>query len=346
MRPTTANTKSNTFQKTTQQKTTPTKPAGKTIVTWDDIDASAKTGNFQKTGAQASTASKKQPEVKIEIPEGIFTTMDEAIANSKKSGNKLTGVLYTSYNPATEEGNKIQATVDIINNDLIAAKAKLKIALQRQIPAEDEEAPYRMPIEEMVQKEDFKKLSSFMSQKLPQFPVTRMANMIHGKAWGMFYNGGIYIYENAGYGTGFHEAFEAVWAAYITDAERETLAKEFRSREGKFTNPFSKETKTYSEAYMYDVREMLAEEFADYIKNEYEEPKEAKGIVKFFKDLWNAIKELFGLNKADKTELYSNINDVFKAIGKGKFKNLTPIRELNNKWVVYHNLIQLKYSRD
>ena len=47
--------------------------------------------------------------------------------------------------------------------------------------------------------------------------------------------------------------------------EKFDLADEFKAREGSFYNKFTKDTKPYSEASMYDVREMLAEEFRNYI---------------------------------------------------------------------------------
>jgi hypothetical protein len=119
-----------------------------------------------------------------------------------------------------------------------------------------------------------------------------MAELIYGKAFGMFKNGGIYIYKNAEIGTGFHEAFEAVWNSYLTKDEQNILAAEFRNRKGDFTNTFSKETKPYSEASMYDVREMLAEDFRNYAKNQKPSP-ETPVKNTLFRKIINFLKVLF-----------------------------------------------------
>jgi hypothetical protein len=305
--------------------------------------------SLEELRAQRKPVPTKQPSVtsQLNVPEGVYDTMEKAIANAKVVGRALQGVLH-AYNVKTDEVVELaRAGVEIVNNDLTAARAALKKALQRELPVDDEEVAYRMPIEEIEQKEDFKKLSEFMVKNLPQFPVYKMSELIHNKAWGAFYKGALYIHENAGYGTGFHEAFESVWAAYVSDQEREELAKEFRSREGKFTNPFTNETKAYKDASMYDVREMLAEEFSDYVKNDIEKDTEPGAIGKFFKNLWKMIKKLFGFNVNEKEEFYSNINNLFKAIGKGQFRNLTPIRELNKLAPAYKavgNLTQIETS--
>jgi hypothetical protein len=188
---------------------------------------------------------------------------------------------------------------------------------------------FRMPIGEIEQSEDFQNLGRFMKEKLPQFSVKRMANMIHGKAWGMFHNGMIYIYENAEVGTGFHEAFEGVWAAYLTDKERAAMIEEFRNRSGKFKNVFTNEVKDYKDASEYDVREMLAEEFRKFILDGGYDTTLGQKIINFFKNLWNVIRKFFGMSVAERSEFYDNINDVFNGIKDGKFKGLSPIRELN-----------------
>ena len=278
----------------------------------------------------------KQPTVPTEII--ISEDIESAVANAIQSGSTLTGVLHEKNENTGKFQEQVRATVDIPfttsatgvkTYNLNAAKSKLKNALIAQLDNEDNESPFRLSVDDIKEKEDFKKLTAFMQSKLPQFPVNVMANMIHGKAWGMFYNGGVYIYKNAGIGTGFHEAFEAVWAAYVTDEQRQTLADEFRKREGNFTNPFSKQTKAYKDASMYDVREMLAEEFSKYVIDNTIDKGLGNTIANFFKELWNSIKSLFGLTIKEKAELNNNINNLFKSINEGEFKNLTPIRELN-----------------
>jgi hypothetical protein len=267
-----------------------------------------------KTAAPVATASEKH------------TDIPAAVEAAQPKLGKLTATVYTSKDPASGElTNPITATVDIPDGRLQAGKMLLKQALMAQIPNEDEDVPYRLSLGEVEQTEDFKALDKFMKENLPQIPVKKVAELIHGKAWGMFKNGAIYIYNNAEIGTGFHEAFEAVWGSYLSDKEQQDLAEEFRGRDGKFKNPFTRLTKNYKDASLYDVREMLAEEFRNYILNG-QLPAEEK-TRGFFQRLWDFIKRILGLAPEQAQEMNSKINAVFKAIKAGQFKDLDPIRE-------------------
>jgi len=270
-----------------------------------------------------------------EVNEGPFYTVEEAVANATPVNNKLSAVV-SQMNVKTGEVVKLaEATVNVPSGNINAARALLNRALISQLPTDSEEPPFRLTIDEMEATEDFGALAKFMKAKLPMFPVRKMGNLIHGKALGAFMRGGIYIYENAGLGTGFHEAFEAVWASFLTQDEQFELASEFKSREGTFYNKFTKETKPYSEASMYDVREMLAEEFREYILLDN---SIGNKIANFFKNLWKAIQGLFGLSTKDKTELNGNINKLFKKIKAGGFKSAVVIRDTRLSGPVYSSV--------
>lgn len=253
---------------------------------------------------------------------GKYTNVEDAVKFAPVVGDELTAAVYN------EEGEKVaEAKVTVApGTNIFAAKNNLKRLLISQLNADVDEAPFRFATAEQVAKtEDFQALQSFLDKSLPQFTIKRMAHLIGGKAWGQFKRSALYIYENAEIGTGFHEAFEGVWASYLTDEEKATLAAEFRSRKGKFTNPFSGMTKEYSEASNYDVREMLAEEFREHMLTQ-KQPAES-GIKSFFRQLLDFIKKLFGLSPAENSELESHVNKVFKAIAKGAYRNAKPIRE-------------------
>lgn len=270
-----------------------------------------------------------------EVNEGPFYTVEEAVANATPVNNKLSAVV-SQMNVKTGEVVKLaEATVNVPSGNINAARALLNKALISQLPTDSEEPPFRLTIDEMEATEDFGAVEKFMKAKLPMFPVRKMGHLIHGKALGAFMRGGIYIYKNAGLGTGFHEAFEAVWASFLTQDEQFELASEFKSREGTFYNKFTKETKPYSEASMYDVREMLAEEFREYILLDN---SIGNKIANFFKNLWKAIQGLFGLSTKDKTELNSSINKLFKKIKAGGFKSAVVIRDTRLSGPVYSSV--------
>lgn len=194
---------------------------------------------------------------------------------------------------------------------------------------------YRLQLGPVRQTEDFFKLAVFMKRALPQVPIHKMADLIDNKAWGAFKNGAIYIYENAEIGTGFHEAFESVWNSYLTKQQQDELAKEFINQSGTFTNPFTGETKSYAEASMYDVREMLAESFRDYMLTGNLPISMPAKQKTFFQELINFIRGIFGLKELEFNELESKINKVFTGINEGEFANAVPVRDLNKLQTVY-----------
>ena len=257
-----------------------------------------------KTPAPTKQSTKKPSGA---IP-GPYENMHEAVNNAVLDGGYLRTSVYDLDNnvyevqvPATEITQKKKQ--DLLN----------QIIKQIQNSSSDEE--YRLAFTEDVTRfEEFAELEEFMKTNLPQFSINRTTHLINGKAWGSFKNHALYIYEKAAYGTGFHEAFEGVWKHYLTDREQNDLLQEFRSRKGEFFNPFSNESKSYADATMYDVREMLAEEFIDYIENDGANVKSQPKTLNFFQKLWNYIKKLFGLSKEQRDELDSKINKVYKKI--------------------------------
>jgi hypothetical protein len=276
----------------------------------------ANQNNKQSVPPSSSTKGKK------------YVTIDDAVANATRVGNKLKADVWTENKKTGEMKVDLSAQVEIFNNNIADAKKRLTEELFKQIPPAFRE----VTTEEVEKTEDFKKLDAFLQEKLPQFSTKKMARLIANKNWGAFYNNILYIYEKAEIGTGFHEAFEGVWAAYLTDQEQMELADEFKKRQGTFYNPFSKETKAYKDASMYDVREMLAEEFRSYMLDgeSVSVKNTGKKILSFFQRLLNAIKAFFGMNVEDKEEFNDKINSLFKGIKAGDFANITPIRELSS----------------
>ena len=260
---------------------------------------------------------------------GRYYTIEDAVTNAVAKDGKLSAAVYEKNATTGEERLAFEATVDIPNGNLNAAKNNLIKALLANIKVDDEEAPFRLALDEMQGTEDFKKLSDFIKDKLPQLSVIKTARLIAGKAWGMFANNSIYVYENAEIGTGYHEAFEAVWNSYLTDDEQKELIDEFKSREGTFYNPFTRKTKQHSEASDYDAREMMGEEFRDVILNNTFKKNVGTKIKNFFQGLWNLIRKLLGLSVKERKELDSKINALYKKIQAGKFRNAIALREIS-----------------
>jgi hypothetical protein len=147
------------------------------------------------------------------------------------------------------------------------------------------------------------------------------------QAWGMFSKGAIYLYENAEIGTAYHEVFEAVWAMMTSPAERKTIAKDFRNREGSYIDRFTGETVEYKNATDDQMREELAEEFRDFIlynKNPkaVAAPKTPSFLRKIFNEIVDFIKSFFIGKDAIK-----NTQDLFDRIGNGYYRTYVPFEQ-------------------
>jgi len=175
------------------------------------------------------------------------------------------------------------------------------------------------------ERENWNDVEKAVKQMFPNVPVYRVKNMLKGtngvQAWGMLKDGAIYIYENAEVGTAYHEIFEAIWKMVTPPAEQTAVRNEFKNREGSFVDRPTGKSIKYSEATDQQIKEQLAEEFRDYIKDGKLPPKPKDGrpfIVKLFADLLNMIKSLFIGKGASKAER------LFRNIEKGKYKNYLP----------------------
>ena len=189
---------------------------------------------------------------------------------------------------------------------------------------QDDDEAYRLELNKEIEKfqpENWTEVENFLKNSFPNVPVYRVKNIIQAtngrQAWGMLKNGAIYLYENAEVGTVYHEVFEGVWKMFATPEEKTSILNEFKSRKGSFINSFTGESTKYSEATDKDIKEQLAEEFRDYIRNN--KVPEKSGIAKLFADIWSFIKEFFTGSSAT-----TNTDTLFKKIGEGYYKQYAP----------------------
>lgn len=155
-----------------------------------------------------------------------------------------------------------------------------------------------------------------------------------GYAFGQFKDGAVYIYNNSEVGTTYHEAFEAVWNMFATKQEKLNIIKEFRNRQGSFTDRETGETMPYAIADEHSIKEQLAEEFRDYVLNGTLtfKPKVKENVIyKFFKDLINFIKTFFTGNVNNEIELFDRINA-------GYYKT-APVRSFDSYTTGYRSVV-------
>jgi len=231
---------------------------------------------------------------------------------------------------------QLEANDDTDETDKQAAKINrlfAKVKANISVPKSD----LRVVKERAVQnKENWSKIEDWFGKNLPQIPVYRLRNIIQAgngqEAWGMFKEAAIYIYQNAEMGTGFHEAFHAVWNMFATPAEKTGVISEFMNRTGSFVDRPTGKTIDYKEATPDQVKEQLAEEFKAYINEGKIPPKPKDGrpfVVKLFSDLVNTIKKLFfgTTNMSEVEKMFTNIN-------KGKYRGESNPLSFSNQGVI------------
>lgn len=172
-------------------------------------------------------------------------------------------------------------------------------------------------------KEDIEKFREWIKKVLPQFSVETTPDVIDGIAEGLFYNNIITLWEQAEKGTGFHEAFEAVWNSILTKEQQQALINEFKNRAGTFVYPFTGQVLRYDQATDHQIKETLAEEFKSFMLNPtlaHQQPQKNN----FFYKLWNLIKKLIASFSSAKKEEIRSIEELFTDIAKGNFRDFYP----------------------
>lgn len=170
---------------------------------------------------------------------------------------------------------------------------------------------------------------TWFKSRFPDTPLHILDNLksigLSGQ-WGAFYKNAVYIYENAGEGTLYHEAFHDVatnrldttYFEAILDEAFHRYSKEARDskRTELFTeNVYKVDGKTYSNEQINNLvlEELLAEDFANYMLTKKSQTTSTK-IKAFFTRLWELITFAYKTPK-------SEIDILFRNIDKGIYKS-------------------------
>jgi hypothetical protein len=135
------------------------------------------------------------------------------------------------------------------------------------------------------------------------------------EAWGVFENGVAKFVRGGLKGTEYHEVFEGIWAAFLTDAQKEAIINEFRNQEGQFTDRQSGKKYDYSDPAVTDrmIKERIADDFADFRLGKIK----AKSLLQKIKDFFKSVMDFFK-SFVSKPSLKDSL---FKAIDSGKYKD-------------------------
>jgi hypothetical protein len=274
--------------------------------------------NTSINGAQITQDEFGQDIVPIGIKFNLMVTID--------SNNDVIINIEKLKNNEREETPKIDESSEIENpNNTVDINPTEEISNEEEddIYEDSDETPYRL-FTDSSEIENIEEFKSWLSEFLPQFSIQTTPDAIKGIAQGALIGSFITLWKNAGFGTGYHEAFEAVWAYFIPTDIKTKLINEFKSKEGVYKNPFTKKTVKYSDSNDHDAKEMLAEGFIDFMKNRKLKPQ-SPVQNNFFLRLLDLLKRLFSniskiFNKSEK-EAINTINDVYEKLASGKYSD-------------------------
>jgi hypothetical protein len=185
---------------------------------------------------------------------------------------------------------------------------------------------------------DIKAFKAWHAKNANTIPFEILDNVITlhdgSKAWGVFEEGVAKFFKRGLRGTEYHEVFEGIWKAFLTQGERQAILDEFKSKRGSFLDRESGQLVAYSNATDRQAKERIADDFADYRLGKLPARTLSEKIRNFFK----AIVEFFKTFVAKP----SLKDDLFKSIDTGKFKDYVVSEEAKSAAPEYRKI----YSAD
>lgn len=202
----------------------------------------------------------------------------------------------------------------------VAEEVKPKEKKKPRIKGKDEE--YRIArtfsIERMGEDEKAE-FNKWMKKNLPQFTINEVEQLIAATgdrvAWGRMMGDVIEYYKKAEKGTGYHEAFEGVWKYFLDPANKAAIINELAARSGIFKDRETGQDTEYKEATEQQLKEKLADEFAEY-KTGKHVPSISQRIKNFFDKIIKFFRSFLRGFKVNTTL----VEDLFKQIETGGFK--------------------------
>lgn len=169
---------------------------------------------------------------------------------------------------------------------------------------------------ERITPEDIEEFKKWHAEKTPFIPyeiLEQIYKSVDGvRAWGVFEEGVAKFYKGAQRGTEYHEIFEGIWASFLTPAEREAILKQERNKGGYFVDRASGKEILYLDATDKQIKERIADDFADFRLGKLPARNLSERIRRFFKAIIDFFKSF--IQKPSLKE------ELFKAVDAGKFK--------------------------
>lgn len=146
---------------------------------------------------------------------------------------------------------------------------------------------------ERISERDIKAFKKWHAEKVPFIPYEILEQIYKSLdgivAWGVFEGGVAKFFRRGLRGTEYHEIFEAIWKGFLSESERAALINEFKNKPGYFLDRESGQQIAFSEATDRQVKERIADDFADYRLGKLPARNLSEKVKRFF----NAIIEFF-----------------------------------------------------
>jgi hypothetical protein len=185
---------------------------------------------------------------------------------------------------------------------------------------------------------DIEAFRAWHAKNVPNIPFEILESIITlhdgSKAWGVFENGVAKFFKSGLRGTEYHEVFEGIWKAFLTQGERQAILDEFKSKRGSFLDRESGQLVAYTNSTDRQAKERIADDFSDYRLGKLPARTLSEKIRNFFKAIVDFFKSFVG-NPSLK-------DDLFNSIDTGKFKDYVVSEEAKSAAPEY----RIMYSAD
>jgi hypothetical protein len=181
---------------------------------------------------------------------------------------------------------------------------------------------------------DIEAFRAWHAKNVPNIPFEILESIITlhdgSKAWGVFEQGVAKFFKSGLRGTEYHEVFEGIWKAFLTQSERQAILDEFKSKRGSFLDRESGQLVAYSNATDRQAKERIADDFSDYRLGKLPARTLSEKVRNFFK----AIVDFFKTFVAKP----SLKDDLFESIDTGKFKDYVVSEEAKSAAPEYRKI--------
>ena len=164
---------------------------------------------------------------------------------------------------------------------------------------------------ERISDRDIEAFRAWHAKNVPNIPFEILESIITlhdgSKAWGVFEDGVAKFFKSGLRGTEYHEVFEGIWKAFLTQGERQAILDEFKSKSGSFLDRESGQLVAYSQATDRQAKERIADDFADYRLGKLPARTLSEKVRNFFKAIVDFFKT-FVAKPSLKEELFNSID--------------------------------------